>query len=210
MQTISYSLKGLILISAHPDHRLVITGHSLGAGTAILITMAILSGNFKQIVDPKHTQIKCIALAPPPVYRSANLKSSKFNENINIFVNGNDCVPRLSLANMAKLLATLRAIDKISISVQDTLKILAGREESEVNANLNQLAETISKVEQKQFPQLQHPGKVFYLRRINSKEFGVFSTPGEFFSSSLLLFENMALDHLQPYYEEAFANVKLK
>ena len=205
-----HSLKIFTLISAHPDHRLVITGHSLGAGTAILITMAILSGNFKQIVDPKHTQIKCIALAPPPVYRSTNLKSSKFNENINIFVNGNDCVPRLSLANMAKLLATLRAIDKISLSVQDTLKILAGLEESEVNANLNQLAEIISKVEQKQFPQLQHPGKVFYLRRINSKEFGVFSTPGEFFSSSLLLFENMALDHLQPYYEEAFANVKLK
>jgi len=197
-------------LAAHPDHRLVITGHSLGAGTAILITMAILSGNFKQIVDPNLTSIKCIALAPPPVYRSTDLQASQLNQNINIFVNGNDCVPRLSLANMAKLLATLRAIDKINLSVQDTLKILAGLGESEVNANLNQLAETISKVEQKQFPQLQHPGKVFYLRRVDSKNFRIFSTPEDFFSSSLLLFENMALDHLQPYYEEAFANVKLK
>ena len=100
--------------------------------------------------------------------------------------------------------------DKLNLSVQDTLKIFTELDEPEVKTNSNQLAETISKVQQKQFPQLQHPGKVFYLRRIDSKEFRIFSTPGEFFSGSLLLFENMALDHLQPYYEEAFANVKLK
>jgi sn1-specific diacylglycerol lipase len=86
--------------SAHPDYRLVVTGHSLGAGTAILISMAILSGNFKQIVDPNLTKIKCVALAPPPVYRSiSNL--AKFNQHINIYINGNDCVPRLSLATLS-------------------------------------------------------------------------------------------------------------
>ena len=194
---------------AHPDHRLVVTGHSLGAGTAILISMAILSGSFKQIVDPNLTKIKCVALAPPPVYRTAS-NLAKFNQHINIYINGNDCVPRLSLANMAKLLATLREIDKESISIPDTLKILAGLNEPEVLNKLDKLAETISKVDQKQFAKLEHPGQVFYLRKVDSKNFKVFSTPGEYFSSSLLLFENMALDHLQPYYEEAFANVKLK
>ena len=202
-------MSNILYFSAHPDHRLVVTGHSLGAGTAILITMAILSGSFKQIVDPKFTKIKCVALAPPPVYRTAS-NLAKFNQNINIYINGNDCVPRLSLANMAKLLATLREIDKESISIQDTLKILAGLNEPEVLNNLDKLAETISKVDQKQFAKLEHPGQVFYLRKVDSKNFKVFSTPGEYFSSSLLLFENMALDHLQPYYEEAFANVKLK
>ena len=195
--------------SAHPHYRLVVTGHSLGAGTAILISMAILSGSFKQIVDPNLTKIKCVALAPPPVYRSAS-NLAKFNQHINIYINGNDCVPRLSLANMAKLLATLREIDKESISIQDTLKILAGLNEPEVLNNLDRLAETISKVDQKQFAKLEHPGQVFYLRKVDSKNFKIFSIPGEYFSSSLLLFENMALDHLQPYYEEAFANVKLK
>lgn len=196
-------------LAAHPDHRLVVTGHSLGAGTAILISMAILSGSFKQIVDPNLTKIKCVALAPPPVYRSAS-NLAKFNQHINIYINGNDCVPRLSLANMAKLLATLREIDKESISIQDTLKILAGLNKPEVLNNLDKLAETISKVDQKQFAKLEHPGQVFYFRKVDPKNFKVFSTPGEYFSSSLLLFENMALDHLQPYYEEAFANVKLK
>ena len=199
----------LFYFSAHPDHRLVVTGHSLGAGTAILISMAILSGSFKQIVDPNLTKIKCVALAPPPVYRTAS-NLAKFNQHINIYINGNDCVPRLSLANMAKLLATLREIDKESISIQDTLKIFAGLSEPEVLNNLDRLAETISKVDQKQFAKLEHPGQIFYLRKVDPKNFKVFSTPGEYFSSSLLLFENMALDHLQPYYEEAFDNVKLK
>ena len=90
------------------------------------------------------------------------------------------------------------------------MKILAGLKEPEVLSNLDKLAETISKVDQNQFAKLEHPGKVFYLRKVDLKNFKIFSTPGEYFSSSLLLFENMALDHLQPYYEEAFANVKLK
>ena len=171
--------------------------------------MAMLSGKFLEIVDPNSTKIKCIALAPPPVYRS-NSKTSKFNQNINIFINGNDCVPRLSLANMAKLLATLRAFDQISISIQDTLKILAGLEDNtEVEANLDKLAIAITNVEQDQFPKLEHLGNIFYMRKVDSNIFKVFSTPGEFFTDSLLLLENMALDHLQPYYEEAFANVKL-
>ena len=85
-----------------------------------------------------------------------------------------------------------------------------GLNEPEVLNNLDRLAETISKVDQKQFAKLEHPGQIFYLRKVDPKNFKVFSTPGEYFSSSLLLFENMALDHLQPYYEEAFANVELK
>ena len=40
----------------HPDYRLVITGHSLGAGTAVLIAMSILTG--KTIIDPNKIEIK--------------------------------------------------------------------------------------------------------------------------------------------------------
>jgi putative lipase involved disintegration of autophagic bodies len=52
----------------NPDFRLIVTGHSLGAGTAELITLTILSGNV-DFVDPAKTSVQCIALAPPPVYR---------------------------------------------------------------------------------------------------------------------------------------------
>ena len=190
---------------AYPDYKLVVTGHSLGAGTAVLITMGILKQQYP--VVPKSTQIKCLALAPPPVYRAR--KSPKtFQENIDIFINGNDCVPRLSLANMAKLLAMLRAFDKVELNVQDYLKILAGIEDSEVTEKLEEFSQILDGVDQDQFPNMQHHGKIFYFKR-EADHFKIYDTPGNFFSESLLLFENMVLDHLQPYYEEAFSKAKI-
>ena len=190
----------------HPDHKLVITGHSLGAGTAVLITMGILKNLYS--VVPKGTKIQCLALAPPPVYRAR--KSPKiFKDNIDIFINGNDVVPRLSLANMAKLLAMLRAFDKVDLNIQDYLKILAGIEEPEVTDNLEKFSQILDGVEQDKFPNMQHHGRIFYLRRLQEGHFKIYDTPGNFFSDSLLLFENMISDHLQPYYEEAFSKVKL-
>ena len=46
---------------------MVVTGHSLGAGTAILATLEILLGK-----DPfvSSDRVKCIALAPPPGFGS--------------------------------------------------------------------------------------------------------------------------------------------
>ena len=195
-------------LQEHPGYRLVVTGHSLGAGTAILIAMSLLSRQNLDIVDPNQTEIKCVALAPPPVYRARN--SSPYQDHINIFINGNDIVPRLSLANLAKLLAMCRAVDQIDLKIQDHLKILAGLRDPEILEDLETLANAVARVKQDQFPSLEHPGKIFYLKRLgNSKTFKLLTEPGSFFSTNLLLFENMVLDHLQPYYEEAFANVEL-
>jgi hypothetical protein len=204
-----------------PDYRLVITGHSLGAGTAVLITMDIITGHLSEIV-PKKTSVHCVALAPPPVYRISDTKKilpHEFREKIKIYINGNDVVPRLSLANMAKLMAMLRSIDQVPMTVQDHLKILAGLEEPEVLENLSKIQAALDNVVQDQFPALDHPGTIFYLKRDLEQQadpgsegkpiFRICQTPSKFFSESLLLFENMVLDHLQPYYEEAFANVRM-
>ena len=51
------------LLEEHPTYKLVVTGHSLGAGTAVLATLEILLGSDK-FVSPQ--RVKCIALAPPP------------------------------------------------------------------------------------------------------------------------------------------------
>ena len=70
----------------HPDYRLVLTGHSLGAGTAILISLGFLNNIYADDF-PNVKEVKCVALAPPPVYRTGlffkrNFKlSTKWAEN---------------------------------------------------------------------------------------------------------------------------------
>lgn len=199
----------------HPDYRLVITGHSLGAGTAILISLGFLDNIYANDF-PNVKEVKCIALAPPPVYRTEKPLPAKIQNDIKIFINQNDCVPRLSLANMAKLIAMARAIDdelsNMSLEIKDYLKILAVVDEEKVNDIIKKLSAVTSKVNQDQFPTLDHIGQVYYLTKPKHElgKFQIMNPPGQFFSRSLLLFDNMILHHLQPYYEEAFANVDLK
>ena len=109
----------------HPDFNLIITGHSLGAGTAELITLNILSRNVDYI-DPLQTNIKCIALAPPPVYRSTVKLPKEMKEKIEIYINNNDCVPRLSLGVIAQLLAKMKAVDALPLTTTEQLQLLAG------------------------------------------------------------------------------------
>ena len=77
----------------YPGYRFVITGHSLGGGTAILTTMLVLSRNDIG-VDPK--KVECIAVAPPPVFRS-NESYKRFEDHIKILINQDDVVPRHSI-----------------------------------------------------------------------------------------------------------------
>ena len=58
-----------ITLKANEGYGLKITGHSLGAGTAELVTMKLLSGHEDIDVVPENTSVQCVALAPPPVFR---------------------------------------------------------------------------------------------------------------------------------------------
>merc|ERR1712178_549504 len=100
----------------------MVTGHSLGAGTAELITMKLLSS--PQLLA-RDTRIQCIALAPPPVYRSTKPLPHTVTSSIQIYINNFDCVPSLSLSSVAKLLATVRAVDQLGLSLTDQLSIIA-------------------------------------------------------------------------------------
>ena len=64
------------LLSSHGGYNLLITGHSLGGGTAELVAMALKDDPYSAMFIPPDTDIKCVALAPPPVFRI----SGKFNK----------------------------------------------------------------------------------------------------------------------------------
>ena len=66
---------------------------------------------------------KCIAIAPPPVFRSGYLHSN-FTKNIKIFINENDLVPRLSLHNVARLKAVVETIDSKRSSIFQMIRIV--------------------------------------------------------------------------------------
>jgi len=83
---------------ATPDYagyRLVVTGHSLGAGTAAILAF-LLRARYPG------TSVTCYAYSPPGglLSRKAALESEKFTVSI---VVGDDVIPRTSLANIATL-----------------------------------------------------------------------------------------------------------
>jgi len=76
----------------HPDHELVLVGHSLGAGVVILLQLYI---------SDYHPDIRsrCFAFAPPAMF-SRNLSLHTQRYPIISFVLGCDVVPRLSLRTL--------------------------------------------------------------------------------------------------------------
>ena len=113
-------------VNDHPDYRLVITGHSLGGGTAILITMDLLNGDHN-ITNLETKNIKCIAIAPPPVYRSqSHNETDKFKEHIKIIIHENDIVTTLSVATIAKVIAISKALAREKLKYEDYYTILTG------------------------------------------------------------------------------------
>lgn len=74
----------------HPEYHLVITGHSLGAGAAVLLSL---------FLKTKYPELRCFAFSPPGGLLS--LAAARFSETFCMSVIiGDDLVPRLSLATM--------------------------------------------------------------------------------------------------------------
>jgi hypothetical protein len=60
------------------------------------------------------------------------------------------------------------------------------------------------------FPQLEHPGKVFYLDKptLTSENYGIYQTSKKFFGK-ILLRSGLINNHMALAYKEAFSNIDL-
>eukprot|EP00668_Euglena_longa_P019942 GGOE01024782.1.p1 GENE.GGOE01024782.1~~GGOE01024782.1.p1 ORF type:complete len:608 (-),score=98.24 GGOE01024782.1:74-1828(-) len=91
--------------TSHSDvPRLMVTGHSLGAGTAVLVSMLLRTSNCLQ-----KTQVVCYAFAPPPVLDEA--QASACAEYVTSVVFQGDVVPWLCVNNIDNLLGEINAIN---------------------------------------------------------------------------------------------------
>ncbi|XP_037671177.1 diacylglycerol lipase-beta isoform X1 [Choloepus didactylus] len=79
--------------SIAPEYRLVIVGHSLGAGAAALLAIMLRSA---------HPQVRCYAFSPPRGLLSKSLHEYSKNFIVSLVL-GKDVIPRLSVTNLEDL-----------------------------------------------------------------------------------------------------------
>eukprot|EP00980_Cylindrotheca_fusiformis_P001349 scaffold338_cov116-Cylindrotheca_fusiformis.AAC.14 len=98
------------LLEEHSTYEFIVTGHSLGAGTACLLTIMLQS---KQLV---HAPIRCFAFASPPVF--APLEACPNLDSITNFIHEHDVAPFLSVFSVRQLLSQLKIVEDYAYGSQ--------------------------------------------------------------------------------------------
>lgn len=202
----------------HPDYDLIVTGHSLGGGVAVLVTMEVLMAD--EALDSRPVQ--CFAYAPPPVFRNLNQVPASVRSQISIVINNHDSIPRTSLGSIARLVTSLRAVDELHLSLMDQIRVVRRaaesrdrghdeeeheqEEEEEVSKLMEKVITAIDSSRQEKFPFLQHPGNVIYLKRQTSKYIAI-SDDTLTRPTRLFLLSDMIRDHKRNSYEDALGSV---
>lgn len=107
------------------EYELVITGHSLGAGVATLLTILLL--HEKALPDRK---IRCLAFAPPPTFYPLSAAKEAV-DCTTAYIHGNDTVPFLSVGHLRRFFKNIAALNKTTkgLKIWDILRIDWGYED---------------------------------------------------------------------------------
>jgi hypothetical protein len=96
-------------LDKHEGYEFIVTGHSLGAGAACLLTILLDS---KELL-PKSQQMRCFAYASPPCFTPLEFVPQSGSKIAN-FIHQNDAVPFLSVDSVRHLFQDICAVDKFS------------------------------------------------------------------------------------------------
>jgi sn1-specific diacylglycerol lipase len=106
-------------LNNNPNFQLIVTGHSLGAGTATLCSILL---TLNPLIPAQ--KLTCFAYAPPPVLSNAAHEKIK-GIKIVAYVNRNDAVPRASLHNVYQLGKKCMKIDLLDdLTLMDRLGLM--------------------------------------------------------------------------------------
>eukprot|EP00092_Neocalanus_flemingeri_P011292 GFUD01012169.1.p1 GENE.GFUD01012169.1~~GFUD01012169.1.p1 ORF type:complete len:430 (-),score=81.39 GFUD01012169.1:702-1991(-) len=189
----------------HFGYQLVICGHSMGGSVATMITLEMLRSNRYQVLPPG-ISVRCVALGSAPVYRTEGDLCAQYLEKIDIYIYGTDVVPRLSLGSVAKLLAMLREVDGLALSLDEQLGVVMWREDETSESNRERVKRAVREVRQDRFLYLEHPGHVTSLTIqgdcVKVKGEGVEGARD--IAANMEINETMITDHLHTVYRDAF------
>lgn len=106
----------LVELMESTEKKLVITGHSLGAGTAVLVMLLLCGeeGSSGPFIAGK--TVKCWAFAAPPVFGPPARIPAWTTTSVFAFVHHVDMIPRLGLASAFSLLEAVKVVDSMDIS----------------------------------------------------------------------------------------------
>lgn len=107
----------------YPRYTLVTTGHSLGAGVAILLTKLLLDAGF--------SDVRCYAFAPCPVFGPLHRVDSEWSDALECFVHADDLVATLCLSSARGLALEIERIDKkVDLDMKQKRTIVDGNQAS--------------------------------------------------------------------------------
>ena len=175
----------------------------MGGATAQLITMQLLRGQECHLLPPD-VSVRCVALGSPPVFRPELDLSQDIVNMINIYVNSKDVVPRLSLGSVANLMAMVREVDRLGLTLEEQVGVVMGWQGKTVEKNRLRVVEVVKSIKQEQYPYLEHPGQVMMLTR-GGEGVEVSRIMVERMVTSIEIDEMMITDHLYTKYQEVFS-----
>jgi hypothetical protein len=212
----------------NPGYDLVITGHSLGAGTAALISLKV---NYESLLARESSTLKevavsCFAFAPPPVYFQSekNEKMQDAMDKIFAFIHENDVVPFMSWDSFRRLFHTIEEVDKFTklqlLSRPLMAAGLKGIPEEVDKAVMDDHSDSITAKDGAEKMAIPAPC-VFWMREVDKDLAGrpvynvMFCRPesvagGAMATNDLncLLDPKMISDHMNPQYERAVFSVR--
>mmetsp|Transcript_125585 Transcript_125585/g.313820 ORF Transcript_125585/g.313820 Transcript_125585/m.313820 type:complete len:524 (-) Transcript_125585:335-1906(-) len=204
-------------LAQHRGFRVLVTGHSHGAGVAVLCALLL---ELQPL--PGTPQVQCFAYAPPPTI--APLSAPQIERlNVHAFVNRNDMVPRASMGSLIDLRREAMAVDRTDLTLFDRLELIRcggggmkgdlveKRQKVIAAASAARALDGLFGARELPLPSLSIPGKVFWiewpeeenqkLHRVDASQFG-----------SLMFRGGRAVlkDHLCGSYREALSGVQAR